>query len=108
MSTKHDTVQKYCPDTVRASNLALDQWLQSHAHMNLRTYKALKVGFISVSIIILAFYAIANGASPGPTFWVAVAGLAVLNGIEVSELLATYAELQNPSQNDSTEDGRDE
>lgn len=104
MSTKHDAAARHYPDSVRDHGRALDHWLQAHAHMDLRAYKALKVGFISVSIILLAFYAIANGASPGPTFWVTAASLVVLNGIELSEFAATYAELQTPDGDDPEED----
>lgn len=65
--------------------------------MSSRKWKAIKGTFVSLWVVLLAAYAIHSGAEPTMTALLAVATVALINGIEASELLAAYGELTGGS-----------
>lgn len=99
MSTQH-----VFPADIREHNLRLARILKARLDMSLKTYKLLKAGALSVATVALATYAIANGAAPGVTVWIAFFVLLILNGVEVSELAAVWLELQDVSSDDDQAD----
>lgn len=92
MSTRNPLIPTSCTE----ANVALDRRLRGeHSGMSLKSYKILKS--LVVSLAVLAFAAamiLAGGADPTLTAVAALALVAVLNGIELSEYLDAVASIQ--------------
>lgn len=104
MATRHDQQEGWIPEDVSRRNIALHRFLKRHFKMGLQHLKALKIGLISFGLLGFGAFAIQNGASPGPVFWVLAAAIVVLNGIEISEFFAVWAELQEIDRQDAASD----
>ncbi|WP_135807346.1 hypothetical protein [Halorussus marinus] len=88
MSTKSpDTPVWFCPREVTEHN----QQLARIAHMDIRKLKALKALVVSLAILVTALVGIESGGDPTTISWLGLAGLLLVNGIEVGELLAVLA-----------------
>lgn len=98
-------MQEPYADDVRTHNLLLDRWLRSHSSMNLKKWKAIKVSLLSLILVAYGVYSIQQGADPGPALWVVVTVIALLNGIELSELVAVWAELKYSDDTASDDSG---
>jgi hypothetical protein len=98
MSTKQTPVW-FCPRAVIDHNLQLARI----AHMDIRKLKAIKAAIVSLAILAVALFAIHSGGDPTTIAWIALAGLALINGIEVGELLAVMATAADAT-NDTDED----
>jgi hypothetical protein len=60
--------------------------------MSVRKWKAAKAIIATVAIVAFAGFAIGEGADETTTTWLALATVALINGFELSELLAVYVE----------------
>lgn len=70
--------------------------------MNLKTWKVLKNLIISISIVGFGIFAIGEGADPMHVFSLGIIVLGLVNGMELSEFYAAWAEVQSGGQNDPT------
>lgn len=61
--------------------------------LSIRKWKLIKGVFVSLWVVLLAVYAISEGADPTVTAGITVTTIALLNGIEAGELVAAYGEL---------------
>jgi len=101
MSTK--TTSSTVPDAVTRQNCAVDHYLRNRwPPMNLKTWKVLKNLVISIAIVGFGVFAIGEGADPMHVFSLGIIVLGLVNGMELSEFYAAWAEVQSGSQNDST------
>ena len=75
--------------------------------MNLRTWKVIKNLIVSIAIVGFAIFAIGEGADPLQVFSLAIIVLGLVNGMEVSEFYAAWAEVQTDSQDDSSSSDND-
>lgn len=91
------------PVAATAHNLGLDRAFQQH-HMNLKTWKLIKALLVSLGVFGVSVFSILQGADPTVTAVVAIATVALLNGIEAAELAAAMAEVQ-AGRGGSTSDG---
>ena len=90
MSTKHKPVW-FCPTEVIDHNRDLERI----AHMDIKKLKAIKALVVSLAILVVAAYGIHSGGDPTTISWLGLAGLLLVNGIEVGELLAVAAAATN-------------
>lgn len=96
MSTKAPTL---IPTAQTRANLDLAMRLASrYENMDLKTYKALKIGVLSVSVIGYAVFSVQQGADPNVVFTGTVLLLAILNGVEVTELASAWIEVRTGHQ----------
>lgn len=70
--------------------------------MNLKAWKVLKNLVISVAIVGFGVFAIGEGANPMHVFSLGIIVLGLVNGMELGEFYAAWAEVQSGGQNDST------
>jgi hypothetical protein len=98
MSTKSTPVW-FCPREVIDHNLQLARI----AHMDIRKLKAIKALTVSLAILITALVGIDSGGDPTTISWLALAGLLLVNGIEVGELLAVLAAAHEDTTDGDTE-----
>lgn len=91
---------QYCPTSVVDHN----QQLSTLAHMDIRKWKALKATAVSLFVALLAAYTINQGADPDSIGRIALATLALVNGIELGELLAVLQTQTNPESQDGGDD----
>jgi len=69
--------------------------------MNLRTWKVLKNLVISIAIVSFGVFAIGEGADPMHVFSLAIIVLGLVNGMELGEFYAAWADVQAGSENES-------
>ncbi|WP_135830650.1 hypothetical protein [Halorussus halobius] len=86
MSTNKKPVW-FCPREVIDHNRDLARI----AHMDIRKLKAIKALVVSLAILGVAAYGIHSGGDPTTISWLGLAGLLLVNGIEVGELLAVMS-----------------
>jgi hypothetical protein len=94
----------WIPADVTAANRTLDTRLRRIAHMDLRRWKLIRNTVLSIAIFGFAAWAIMEGAPTGPTALFALLIVATLNGIDMAELAAVYAEVktgQSPRDDDT-------
>ena len=72
--------------------------------MNLKTWKVLKNLVISIAIVGFGVFAIGEGADPMHVFSLGIIVLGLVNGMELSEFYAAWAEVQAGDSGDSTSD----
>ena len=72
--------------------------------MNLKTWKVLKNLVISISIIGFGIFAIGEGADALQVFTLAIIVLGLVNGMELSEFYAAWAEVE-AGDSDDTDSG---
>jgi len=102
MSTRKTSI---VPDAVTQQNCAVDRYIKTRwKPMNLKTWKALKNFTISMSIIGFAVFAIGKGADALQVFSLTIIVLGLVNGMEISELYAAWAEVEAGDSGDSTSD----
>lgn len=94
----------YGSDELAAHNRKLDRLLRRWPPMNLKVYKLLKNILVSIGIIAFAFYAVGEGADPQPVFSGVVIVLALVNGVELPELYAAYAQVSSDRPNENSRD----
>jgi hypothetical protein len=83
------------PQAVRRWNIRLDACLRHHwDNVNLRKWKLARAGVVTVAVFAFATYAIAEGAEPTTTALFALVMVALLNGIDLAELLSVWAEVR--------------
>jgi len=70
--------------------------------MNLKTWKVLKNLIISVAIVGFGVFAIGEGANPMHVFSLGIIVLGLLNGMELGEFYAAWADVQSTNENNST------
>jgi len=100
MSTKKTSI---VPDAVTRQNCAVDHYIKTRwAPMNLKTWKVLKNLVVSIGIIGFAIFAIGEGADALQVFSLAIIVLGLVNGMELSEFYAAWAEVQASDADDST------
>lgn len=88
MSTKHPHV----PASSTEANRRLDVTLQRYLDMDLRTWKTIKAGLVTLALFAFGVYSVNQGAEPTTTFAVAATVSALLNGVELAELVAALAD----------------
>lgn len=98
MSTK-STPQShwYCPSDVTRQNLQLHCSLQKRVNMTFKKWKSIRIGLTTLGVFLLAVFSVENGADPGQVFWGSILLIALLNGIDVAEMLAVYLEVTGNS-----------
>ena len=99
MSTKNTPVW-FCPMAVTEHN----QDLERIAHMDIKKLKAIKALVVSLAILVVAAYGIHSGGDPTTISWLGLAGLLLVNGIEVGELLAVAAAAASESEDTEEKD----
>ena len=103
MSTNHPT---RIPRSVTDANVQLDQQLRdAYTAMDLKTYKLVKNGVLSIAIIGFGVFLVLEGANPDAVFAGTVLLLCMLNGIELAEFLDAWAEVRT-AQAQSQEDDK--
>jgi len=70
--------------------------------MNLKTWKVLKNLVISVAIVGFGVFAIGEGANPMHVFSLGIIVLGLVNGMELGEFYAAWADVQSTNENNST------
>jgi len=70
--------------------------------MNLKTWKVLKNLVISVAIVGFGVFAIDEGANPMHVFSLGIIVLGLVNGMELGEFYAAWADVQSTNENNST------
>jgi hypothetical protein len=104
MSAKHP---HYLPECVTTANVQLDDRLRSFNNMDLKAYKAVKNGLLSLAIIVFAGYVVNAGADPTVVFSGTLTLLCLLNGIELAEFYNAWEEVRKTqAQNQDREDSR--
>ena len=99
MSTKKTSI---VPDAVTQQNCAVDRYIKTRwKPMSLKTWKVAKNFIVSISIIGFAVFAIGEGADVLQVFSLTTIVLGLVNGMELSEFYAAWAEVQA---GDSTSD----
>ena len=98
MSTKNTPVW-FCPTAVTDHNRELERI----ANMDIRKLKAIKAVVVSLAILVVAAYGIYSGGDPTTISWLGLAGLLLVNGIEVGELLAVAAAATEPEETEPEE-----
>lgn len=88
MSTNHQLKD------INDQNALLDDYLRRFPGMNLKKYKIIKNGILSIMLVGFGTIAISQGADPTVVSGSIIALVAVLNGIEFSELFAVYSEMK--------------
>lgn len=79
------------PAAVTAHTLQLDDFLMNtDISLDIKRWKVIKGAFVSAWVVGLAAYAIHSGAEPTATALLAIATIALLNGVEASELVAVW------------------
>lgn len=77
--------------------------------MNLKTWKVLKNLVISIAIVGFGVFAIGEGANPMHVFSLGIIVLGLVNGMELGEFYAAWAEVQSietdPDSTSSDDDG---
>jgi len=90
MSTETTTL---CPESVRQANRDLASRLDNMSEeITLRRYKLAKILVATLIVGGLTAYGISEGADPTVAVSLAIPSIALLNGIELAELAAAYAE----------------
>ncbi|MFW5978295.1 MAG: hypothetical protein ACOCP2_03575 [Halohasta sp.] len=74
--------------------------LQSISHMSVKRWKIAKALVATTMIIAFAGFAIEQGADPTTTAWLALATAALINGIEMSELVAVWSDISEKANDD--------
>lgn len=69
--------------------------------MNLRTWKTIKAGLVTLALFLFGVFAITQGADPTTTFTLTAIVAALLNGVEFAELAAAMAQVNNEEQAES-------
>jgi hypothetical protein len=72
--------------------------------MNLKTWKVLKNLIISLAIVGFGVFTIGEGANPMHVFSLGIIILGLVNGMELSEFYAAWAEVQAERENRSPGD----
>ena len=72
--------------------------------MNLKTWKVLKNLVISVAIVGFGVFAIDEGANPTHVFSLGIIVLGLVNGMELGEFYAAWADVQSSSSNSTSSD----
>ena len=75
--------------------------------MNLKTWKVIKNLVVSIAIVGFAIFAIGEGADPLQVFSLAIVVIGLVNGMELSEFYAAWAEVQTGGQDDSSSSDND-
>lgn len=75
--------------------------------MNLKTWKVLKNLVISIAIVGFGVFAIGEGANPMHVFSLGIIVLGLVNGMELGEFYAAWADIQTNSQDDSSSSDND-
>ena len=70
--------------------------------MNLKTWKVLKNLVISVAIVGFGVFTIGEGANPTHVFSLGIIVLGLVNGMELGEFYAAWADVQSTNENNST------
>lgn len=92
-----DSQARYCPASAVEHNRQFIRVIP----MDVKKWKAAKAGLVSLFVVVIAGYAIASGADPTTTGRLALLTLALVNGLELGELLAVWAEAR------AADDGED-
>lgn len=74
--------------------------------MDIRKWKALKATLATLAIFLLSVYAIHSGGDPTSIAWLGLVVFALVNGIELAELVAVWSDARN-STRDSTKTNQD-
>lgn len=69
--------------------------------MNLKVWKVIKNLVVSLAIIGFAIFSVSEGADPLQVFTLASIVLALVNGMELSEFYAAWAEVQSATEDDA-------
>ena len=106
MSTKSKNPQShwYCPSDVTEQNLQLHCSLQKRFNMTFKKWKSIRIGLTTLGVFFLAVFSVENGADPGQVFWGSILLIALLNGIDVAEMLAVYLEVTGNGQAEESSD----
>jgi len=70
--------------------------------MNLKTWKVLKNIVVSLAIVGFAVFSVTEGADPLRVFSLGIIVLGLVNGMELSEFYAAWAEVQSAKESDSS------
>jgi hypothetical protein len=102
MSTKRPHI---VPEPVRKFNVRLDRALRDLSpNVNLRKWKLARGLVVTVAVVAFATFAILRGAEPTTTALFALVLVALLNGIDLAELVSVWAEVRlhdrPPGEND--------
>jgi hypothetical protein len=62
--------------------------------MNLRKWKLARAVFVTVAVFVFTTFAISEGAEPTTTGVLALLLVALLNGIDLAELMSVWAEVR--------------
>jgi len=101
MSTKNTS--STVPESVTRQNCRIDHYLRERwPPMNLKTWKVLKNLVISVAIVGFGVIAIDEGANPMHVFSLGIIVLGLVNGMELGEFYAAWADVQSTNENNST------
>lgn len=93
------------PPAATAENVVLAHTLaQMSRDLSIERWKVAKAALVSVGVLGLAGFAILEGArSPGQIAIAAIVVTALINGIEFSELIATWAAVREEQARDDDE-----
>ena len=93
MSTRTTHLIPHC---ATRANVSLDERLRGSAlkQMDLKTYKAVKNGLLSLFLLVFAGFLVLEGADPTLVFTGTVAFLALLNGVELGEFYSAWEEVR--------------
>lgn len=102
------TPLRICPEEVRAANQQLDRRLATMSKdVTLRRWKIIKITLATTLVGALSTFGILQGADATIATLLAIVTIALLNGIEVAELISAYAQVQTGSPNDGNETATD-
>jgi hypothetical protein len=105
MSDRHPS--HLIPEPVRAYNIRLDSALRTYSPtVNLRKWKLARGLVVTVAVVAFATFAILRGAEPTTTALFALVLVALLNGIDLAELVSVWAEIRMHDSRDSDDEER--